>query len=361
MELRIIDISSWQHPGGAGIDWHAVAEAGYHGVISKATQGNWYANPFFAGDIEGAHRAGLMAGAYHFAEPGRTDAPTQAAYFHQHVAGLELELGLWLDLEEMGGLLIHDLQAWAEQWLTDLDTPQVKAGVYMNLDYTNQLAQLAQTHRLWLANPSNIGNAFQPVIIQTGQAPVPGVEGSTDVDTVPNARSFNPPGGGGQPVPPPHVPPQPPPSRPDQPVLNQGASGEAVTHLQALLNARGAGLATDGVFGPATHEAVIGFQAANGLTVDGIVGPQTWTALGEAASRPVEAEPGHEPTVQQGSTGGAVVLLQRLLGEVGHPMTVDGDFGPITRSAVVAFQLSKNLAADGIVGPITWGALRSAT
>lgn len=50
-------------------------------------------------------------------------------------------------------------------------------------------------------------------------------------------------------------------------------------------------------------------------------------------------------------------LLRHLHGipEVGE---VDGDFGPKTRSGVVIFQERAGLAADGIVGPATWRALR---
>jgi peptidoglycan hydrolase-like protein with peptidoglycan-binding domain len=35
----------------------------------------------------------------------------------------------------------------------------------------------------------------------------------------------------------------------------------------------------DGIFGPRTERAVLGFQAQHSLTVDGIAGPQTWGAL----------------------------------------------------------------------------------
>jgi Putative peptidoglycan binding domain len=60
------------------------------------------------------------------------------------------------------------------------------------------------------------------------------------------------------------------------------------------------------------------------------------------------------PLVQQGSTGEDVRTVQYLLTAQGHPTGVDGDFGPLTKTAVEAFQSSRGLGADGIVGPQTW-------
>jgi hypothetical protein len=57
-------------------------------------------------------------------------------------------------------------------------------------------------------------------------------------------------------------------------------------------------------------------------------------------------------TVKNGSKGADVKHLQSKLG-----ISADGDFGPKTHAAVVAFQTSKGLVADGIVGPKTWIAI----
>lgn len=63
------------------------------------------------------------------------------------------------------------------------------------------------------------------------------------------------------------------------PVLRLGATGTAVTQMQSRLNAWGAHLATDGVFGALTLAAVEAFQRAHGLTADGVCGSATWAVL----------------------------------------------------------------------------------
>jgi hypothetical protein len=61
-------------------------------------------------------------------------------------------------------------------------------------------------------------------------------------------------------------------------LLGVGARGPAVEKVQQLLVDSGFPLpnfGVDGIFGPETKEAVMGFQMAAGLSVDGIVGPKT--------------------------------------------------------------------------------------
>ena len=60
------------------------------------------------------------------------------------------------------------------------------------------------------------------------------------------------------------------------------------------------------------------------------------------------------PLEQEGSTGEDVKTVQYLVTAQGHPTAVDGDFGPLTKAAVEAFQSSRGLGVDGIVGPQTW-------
>jgi peptidoglycan hydrolase-like protein with peptidoglycan-binding domain len=63
------------------------------------------------------------------------------------------------------------------------------------------------------------------------------------------------------------------------------------------------------------------------------------------------------PLVREGATQHPVQTLQYLLRARGHAVTVDGDFGPATGTAVRAFQQQHGLSVDGIVGPRTWAAL----
>lgn len=66
------------------------------------------------------------------------------------------------------------------------------------------------------------------------------------------------------------------------------------------------------------------------------------------------------PILKEGSSSPAVKDLQQKLKDLGFdPKGVDGNFGPGTLAAVIAFQNSKGLQADGVAGPATLAALQS--
>lgn len=63
------------------------------------------------------------------------------------------------------------------------------------------------------------------------------------------------------------------------------------------------------------------------------------------------------PLFRSGDEGPEVYAIQHLLRAHGYNLTVDGKFGPQTRTEVQSFQTAKGIGADGIVGPQTWAAL----
>jgi len=67
---------------------------------------------------------------------------------------------------------------------------------------------------------------------------------------------------------------------------------------------------------------------------------------------------GTDSLLRLGSKGEAVRQVQTLLKQKGfYQGSVNGVFGQQTRKAVMAFQKSKNLAVDGVVGPQTLAAM----
>ncbi|HEU0024126.1 MAG TPA: peptidoglycan DD-metalloendopeptidase family protein [Thermoleophilaceae bacterium] len=133
------------------------------------------------------------------------------------------------------------------------------------------------------------------------------------------------------------------------------AGSPNVAALQAALKAKGLYAAeVDGVRGPITRAATMRFQRRKHLTVDGVAGPQTRRALGRRGRPGLGRRPLSQPNV-----GWDVAGLQFLLWRRGFsPGAIDGAFGPGTARAVFAYQRSAGLAADGVAGPLTIGALR---
>ncbi|GAB5406126.1 MAG: hypothetical protein Aurels2KO_43570 [Aureliella sp.] len=80
-------------------------------------------------------------------------------------------------------------------------------------------------------------------------------------------------------------------------------------------------------------------------------------ALVDAIEVP-SADSSESKLLANGSTGFLVEALQRTLNKrAGAELSVDGDFGPATLAAVVAFQKANKIDPTGIVGSDTWKAL----
>ncbi|MBE8966638.1 peptidoglycan-binding protein [Nostocales cyanobacterium LEGE 12452] len=154
-----------------------------------------------------------------------------------------------------------------------------------------------------------------------------------------------------------------------------GSNGPEVSSTQRCLKKLGYfnGPVT-GKFASLTQNATIKFQQANRISADGVVGASTQRALQRACqsrssnrnigsasrrrSQPQASPVGQYPTLSQGKTGAAVTRLQQRLRQLGYFNTnPTGNFGRITKDAVIAFQRSYRITANGIVNRQTWNAL----
>ena len=167
-------------------------------------------------------------------------------------------------------------------------------------------------------------------------------------------------------------------------LLKQGTKSEAVRTLQQNLKTLGyyTGSVT-GNFGPLTKEAVYSFQKANGLSADGIAGEKTLAAVssklkggsssGNSNSSSSSSSSGSNNsssstssllntsiTLQQGTKNDEVLKLQNMLTSLGfYTGNKTGNFGEKTADAVIAYQKSKGLTADGIAGKKTLAAINA--
>jgi peptidoglycan hydrolase-like protein with peptidoglycan-binding domain len=149
------------------------------------------------------------------------------------------------------------------------------------------------------------------------------------------------------------------------PEIGEGAQGNAVILLQALLVQQGQfrdlDANRDGKFEGGTARGVGAFQASRGLPQSGRVDAATWNAIGNGTP------PGclqFMPAIARGATGNPVILLQTLLIQRGLFRDVDanrdGNFEEGTERGVNQFQASRGLPQTGRVDGQTWNAFGTA-
>ena len=136
--------------------------------------------------------------------------------------------------------------------------------------------------------------------------------------------------------------------------------GQAVKQGQVIGLAGGSGLGKENGYGAHLHFSFrVGGKPTMGAgNIDYEAFRGAPTSAAPAAAKPVKASAGGAMAypgryLKKGEPAGpAVLYLQNKLG-----VNPTGPFGPKTHDAVVAFQASKGLTADGVVGPKTWGLL----
>jgi GH25 family lysozyme M1 (1,4-beta-N-acetylmuramidase) len=194
-----IDVADHQHPGGAGIDWSQVAAAGYKFAFVKATEGDYYVNPYYASDLAQAKAAGLYATGYHFAIPNVSDGASQADYAVGNGGyapdGRTLPLALDIEYNPYGsecyGLSPAQMVSWISAFTAEVQrlTSQ-RPVIYSTADWwdtcTGDSAAFG-SDPLWVAAYRS-GNPPMPAGWNnwtfwqyTSRASVPGISGYVDV------------------------------------------------------------------------------------------------------------------------------------------------------------------------------------
>ncbi|MEV5932991.1 GH25 family lysozyme [Streptomyces sp. NPDC052079] len=370
--VKGVDTSHHNHRGGNPIDWNAVRSSGQDFAFVKATEGADWQDPWFSRDLRGARQAALPHGPYHFY--GRTPAADQARNFVATVKAAGYtgkaagELPPVLDLEQHKGRCPANFStAGVRAFLTSVTSQLgVKPIVYTTKSFVDACmggdGSVLAGHVMWQPRYESGSNEPAPVpgagqgwkiwqYTETGS--VPGIPSAGRVDlnvfrgTLPELRRLaHLDGAGGRDTTSPT--PRPPAEHSHAPVtgapvLSAQSRGTDVVTAQHLLNAAGARLDADGIYGRDTTAAVKSFQTARKLEADGVVGPKTWGAL--------------IVSLKEGAKGSAVVALQHQLNASGARLRTDGAFGPATAAAVKSLQSAKGLQPDGVAGPRTWSAL----
>jgi GH25 family lysozyme M1 (1,4-beta-N-acetylmuramidase)/peptidoglycan hydrolase-like protein with peptidoglycan-binding domain len=360
VRVQGVDVSEYQ----GNIDWAAAKAAGIGFGFTRVSDGLGHRDGTFQQNWNGMAANGVVRGPYQFFRPGE-DPVAQADLLVSIVGTLGAgDLSPVLDLEVTDGVgaatIVAQVQAWCDRIKARTGRT---ATIYTAAGFFNPLHGNLSAETLWVANwfvgspeiPSGWSNWVFWQYDDNGR--VAGIPATVDqdvfngslADLLAYAHGGPKPGGSGGGG-----------ASGAEPVLTYGTRGAAVSRLQQLLTAKGDSTGgVDGVFGAKTLAAVRAFQGSHGLSVDGVVGPHTWAALlaSGGGSTGGGAVASH-PTLQEGSSGSAVVELQKDLAAKGFsPGAADGAFGPHTAAEVRAFQASRGLSVDGVAGPMTWAAL----
>ncbi|MFJ2265220.1 lysozyme [Streptomyces sp. NPDC087849] len=160
-----VDVASYQ----GNADWPTLWNSGVKWAYTKATEGTYYTNPYFAQQYNGSYNVGMIRGSYHFATPNTTSGAVQANYFVDHGGGWSKDgktLPGALDIEwnPYGDQCYGLSQASMVSWIRDfVNTYKARTGrdavIYTATSWwqacTGNNASFGATNPLWVARYSS--------------------------------------------------------------------------------------------------------------------------------------------------------------------------------------------------------------
>ncbi|TWE10120.1 GH25 family lysozyme [Rudaeicoccus suwonensis] len=167
------------------VDWQAWANAGYRFAWIKATEGTYYTNPDFSSEYSDATSAGMIRGAYVFANPAYSSGTAQADYFIAHGGGWSADgksLPGVLDAEYdpyssnvCYGLSDSQMVAWIQAFNAEY---KAREGVYPVIytttnwwtDCTGDSAAFSNSNAFWIADYNGSSTSGPTDGLPTGQS-----------------------------------------------------------------------------------------------------------------------------------------------------------------------------------------------
>lgn len=130
------------------LDWQAIKAAGMDFAICRTGFGKSGLDPTFVPNVNGAHDAGLICGAYHYSYAlTPADAVIEADFCKRiiHEAGVLLELPVWFDMEDADGYKARHGFSFTRRNVTNIcrafieTIKPLNCGVYASLSWLDQL------------------------------------------------------------------------------------------------------------------------------------------------------------------------------------------------------------------------------
>lgn len=187
-QYKGIDISNWQ----GSVNFAGVKNSGVQIVYIKASEGNYYVNPYLSEQYNGAKSNNLLVGFYHFFIPS-ISATVQAEYFVKTITSMESDCKLALDIEKTDGYGAAALSSMSNEFLAKvkgLSSLDTVLYTYLNFANTNLLTGYGlEKYPLWLAqynvsSPSitNIWGKSYAGWQYSSTGSISGINGDVDLD-----------------------------------------------------------------------------------------------------------------------------------------------------------------------------------
>lgn len=194
MELKGIDVSSWQHKP----DWPKIKKSGIEFAILRCHQKTGIDSSFNY-NYKNAKNNGIKVGAYKlsYAE-NATMAENEADGVLEVLKNKDIDLPVFFDLEDDGGqsgFSKDTIEKLAITFLEKISNAGYNVGIYCNLDwYNNKISDfLKNNYNFWIARPPKIDDgeldkSLKPSVKNliawqySFAGKVPGISGDVDMD-----------------------------------------------------------------------------------------------------------------------------------------------------------------------------------